>query len=156
MATIEVKVPDIGDYHDVPVIEVLVKVGDTVKKDQGLITLESDKATLEVPSSAAGVIKELKVKLGDTLSEGAVVAVLESEGAGAAPPSPSPHQPLAATSSSPVREEGAKTAVPSPLVGEGAAKAAGEGAPQAAASTGRQADIEAGIVVLGAGPGGYT
>ncbi len=66
MATIEVKVPDIGDYSDVPVIEVLVAVGDTVKKDQGLVTLESDKATLEVPSSAAGVVKEIKVKLGDT------------------------------------------------------------------------------------------
>ncbi|KAG0761490.1 hypothetical protein G6F22_018870 [Rhizopus arrhizus] len=70
MATIEVKVPDIGDYSDVPVIEVLVAVGDTVKKDQGLVTLESDKATLEVPSSAAGVVKELKVKLGDSLSPG--------------------------------------------------------------------------------------
>ena len=66
MATIEVKVPDIGDYSDVPVIEVLVAVGDTVKKDQGLVTLESDKATLEVPSSATGVVKEIKVKLGDT------------------------------------------------------------------------------------------
>ncbi len=66
MATIEVKVPDIGDYSDVPVIEVLVAVGDTVKKDQGLVTLESDKATLEVPSSAAGVVKEIKVKLGDS------------------------------------------------------------------------------------------
>ncbi|HDX0884172.1 TPA: dihydrolipoyl dehydrogenase, partial [Stenotrophomonas maltophilia] len=85
MATIEVKVPDIGDYSDVPVIEVLVAVGDTVKKDQGLVTLESDKATLEVPSSAAGVVKEIKVKLGDTLSEGAVVVLLESEGAAEAP-----------------------------------------------------------------------
>ena len=65
MATIEIKVPDIGDYSDVPVIEVLVAVGDTVKKDQGLVTLESDKATLEVPSSAAGVVKEIKVKLGE-------------------------------------------------------------------------------------------
>ncbi len=85
MATIEVKVPDIGDYSDVPVIEVLVAVGDTVKKDQGLVTLESDKATLEVPSSAAGVVKEIKVKLGDTLSEGAVVVVLDAEGAAEAP-----------------------------------------------------------------------
>ena len=68
--TIEVKVPDIGDYSDVPVIEVLVAVGDTVKKDQGLVTLESDKATLEVPSSADGVVREIKVKVGDKLSEG--------------------------------------------------------------------------------------
>uniref|UniRef100_UPI0005B7958F biotin/lipoyl-containing protein n=1 Tax=Xanthomonas sp. SHU 308 TaxID=1591201 RepID=UPI0005B7958F len=87
MAVIEVKVPDIGDYSDVPVIEVLVAVGDTVKKDQGLVTLESDKATLEVPSAAAGVIKELRVKLGDTLSEGAVIALLETaDGAAAGAP----------------------------------------------------------------------
>ncbi len=74
----EARVPDIGDYSDVPVIEVLVAVGDTVTKDQGLLTLESDKATLEVPSPFAGVVKELKVKLGDTLSEGSVVAMIEA------------------------------------------------------------------------------
>src|SRR5690606_14479921 len=73
----EARVPDIGDYSDVPVIEVLVAVGDTVSQDQGLVTLESDKATLEVPSPFAGVVKELKVKLGDTLSEGSVVAMIE-------------------------------------------------------------------------------
>ena len=78
-------VPDIGDYHDVPVIEVLVAVGDRVQKDQGLVTLESDKATLEVPSSVAGVVKELKVKVGDTLSQGALVALIEADDAGAAP-----------------------------------------------------------------------
>src|SRR3546814_12230005 len=78
MATQEIKVPDIGGYDDVPVIEVLVAVGDTVDKDQGLVTLESDKATMEVPSSVAGVVKELKVKVGDTLSEGGVVAVIET------------------------------------------------------------------------------
>lgn len=72
-------VPDIGDYHDVPVIELLVAVGDRVEKDQGLVTLESDKATMEVPSSVAGVVKELKVKLGDTLSEGNVVALIEAD-----------------------------------------------------------------------------
>ncbi|ASR42702.1 hypothetical protein BEN78_04140 [Xanthomonas citri pv. mangiferaeindicae] len=77
--TLEVTVPDIGGYDDVPVIEVLVAVGDTVAKDQGLVTLESDKATMEVPSSHAGVIKALKVKVGDTLSEGSVVAVIEAE-----------------------------------------------------------------------------
>ena len=75
--TIEVKVPDIGGYDDVPVIEVLVAVGDTVAKDQGLVTLESDKATMEVPSPFAGVVRELKVKVGDTLSEGGVVAMIE-------------------------------------------------------------------------------
>ena len=74
----EAKVPDIGGYDDVPVIEVLVAVGDTVAKDQGLVTLESDKATMEVPSAFAGVVKALKVKLGDTLSEGSVVALIET------------------------------------------------------------------------------
>jgi pyruvate dehydrogenase E2 component (dihydrolipoamide acetyltransferase) len=80
----EARVPDIGDYSDVPVIEVLVSVGDTVKKDQGLITLESDKATLEVPAAFGGVIREIKVKVGDTLSEGAVVALIEPEAEGQA------------------------------------------------------------------------
>uniref|UniRef100_UPI0028972DB5 biotin/lipoyl-containing protein n=1 Tax=Stenotrophomonas sp. TaxID=69392 RepID=UPI0028972DB5 len=89
----EALVPDIGDYSDIPVIEVLVAVGDTVKKDQGLVTLESDKATMEVPSSVAGVVKEIKVKVGDNLSEGKVVALIEvSEGeakpAAAAAPAP--------------------------------------------------------------------
>ncbi len=88
--TIEVKVPDIGGYDDVPVIELLVAVGDVVKKDQGLVTLESDKATMEVPSSAAGKIVELKVKVGDKLSEGSVVAILEAEGAASHPPPPWP------------------------------------------------------------------
>ncbi|HIE1098628.1 dihydrolipoyllysine-residue acetyltransferase [Stenotrophomonas maltophilia] len=83
---VEALVPDIGDYTDIPVIEVLVAVGDTVKKDQGLVTLESDKATMEVPSSVAGVVKELKVKVGDTLSQGAVVAIIEAEGAAAPAP----------------------------------------------------------------------
>ena len=81
----EARVPDIGDYTNVPVIEVLVKVGDTVTKDQGLVTLESDKATMEVPSSVAGVVKEIKVKVGDQISEGSVVAIIEAEGAGAVP-----------------------------------------------------------------------
>ncbi|WP_313440593.1 dihydrolipoyllysine-residue acetyltransferase [Stenotrophomonas sp.] len=83
---VEALVPDIGDYTDIPVIEVLVAVGDTVKKDQGLVTLESDKATMEVPSSVAGVVKELKVKVGDNLSQGAVVAIIEAEGAAAPAP----------------------------------------------------------------------
>src|SRR5690606_17420911 len=77
----EASVPDIGGYDDVPVIEVLVAVGDTVAKDQGLVTLESDKATMEVPAPFAGVIRELKVKVGDAVSEGSVVAMIESEGA---------------------------------------------------------------------------
>ena len=81
----EVKVPDIGDYKDIPVIEISVKVGDRVEKEQSLVTLESDKATMDVPSSAAGVVKELKVKVGDTVSEGSVIVVLEAEGGAAAP-----------------------------------------------------------------------
>ncbi|MEC5405830.1 dihydrolipoyllysine-residue acetyltransferase [Paraburkholderia sp. MPAMCS5] len=85
----EVKVPDIGDYKDIPVIEVAVKVGDRVEKEQSLVTLESDKATMDVPSSAAGVVKELKVKVGDTVSEGSVIVVVEAEG-GAAAPAPAP------------------------------------------------------------------
>ena len=79
----EARVPDIGGHSDVPVIELLVKAGDTVAKDQGLVTLESDKATMEVPSPFAGVVKELKVKLGDTLSEGGLVAIIESADAAA-------------------------------------------------------------------------
>ena len=82
-ATQEARVPDIGGFDDVPVIEVLVSAGDKVAKDQGLVTLESDKATMEVPAPFAGVVKEVKVKVGDTLSEGGVVAIIEAEGAGA-------------------------------------------------------------------------
>jgi len=81
----EVKVPDIGDYKDVPVIEIAVKVGDRVEKEQSLITLESDKATMDVPSPAAGVVKALNVKVGDTVSEGVVILTLEAEGEAAAP-----------------------------------------------------------------------
>ena len=86
MASHEVKVPDIGNYTGIPVIEVLVKPGDSVKKDQGLVTLESDKATMEVPSSVAGVVKEVRVKLGDEIGEGTVVAIIEAEGTTEAAP----------------------------------------------------------------------
>jgi pyruvate dehydrogenase E2 component (dihydrolipoamide acetyltransferase) len=92
MALVEVKVPDIGDFEGVGVIELLVKPGDTVKLEQSLITVESDKASMEIPSSAAGVVKELKVKVGDTVKEGSVVLVLEAEGAAAAAPAPAPAQ----------------------------------------------------------------
>src|SRR5213595_3957353 len=78
MPGIEVKVPDIGDFKDVEVIEVLVKPGDAVAKEQSLVTLESDKATMEIPSPGAGVVKELKVKLGDKVSKGSLVLILES------------------------------------------------------------------------------
>ncbi len=82
MATLqEVRVPDIGDFKDIPVIELLVKPGDTVKKEDSLVTLESDKATMEVPSPAAGIVKELKVKIGDLVGEGSLVLILEATGA---------------------------------------------------------------------------
>ncbi len=107
----EARVPDIGDYSDVPVIEVLVAVGDTVAKDQGLVTLESDKATLEVPSSFAGVVKELKVKLGDTLSEGSVVALIETSEGTAAQAVPA-SAPVAAPAPA---EKPAPAAAPAPV-----------------------------------------
>jgi pyruvate dehydrogenase E2 component (dihydrolipoamide acetyltransferase) len=83
--TMEIKVPDIGDYKDVPVIEVLVKAGDKVEKEQSTVVLESDKATMDVPSSHSGIVKEVKVKVGDSLSEGSVVLILEASASGAAP-----------------------------------------------------------------------
>jgi pyruvate dehydrogenase E2 component (dihydrolipoamide acetyltransferase) len=91
-APIEIKVPDIGDYKDVPVIEVLVKAGDKVEKEQSIVVLESDKATMDVPSSHSGIVKEVKVKIGDNLSEGSVVLILESgsSAAAAAPAVPAP------------------------------------------------------------------
>ena len=103
MALIEVKVPDIGDFDEVSVIELLVKPGDTVKPEQSLITVESDKASMEIPSSAGGVVKELKVKLGDKVSEGSVVVMLEGEAAAApavAAPAPAP-APSAAPTAAP-------------------------------------------------------
>ncbi|HWH83634.1 MAG TPA: biotin/lipoyl-containing protein, partial [Burkholderiaceae bacterium] len=80
MALVEVKVPDIGDFESVEIIELLVKAGDTVKAEQSLITVESDKASMEIPSSQAGVVKELRVKLGDKVKEGSLVLMLETAG----------------------------------------------------------------------------
>ena len=85
MALVEVKVPDIGDFDEVTVIELMVKVGDTIKAEQSLITVESDKASMEIPSSTAGVVKELRVKLGDKVKQGSVVLVMEASGAVSAP-----------------------------------------------------------------------
>jgi dihydrolipoamide dehydrogenase len=136
---IEIKVPDIGDFKDVPVIEVLVKPGDTVKKEDSLVTLESDKATMEVPSSHAGTVKEIRVKLGDKVSQGTVIAILEA--AGATEPAPA-RQPAAAPAAAP----------PAP------AQAAGQSVRQALNSTlaSLDSDLHAEVLVLGAGPGGYT
>src|SRR5574343_1440764 len=104
MALVEVKVPDIGDFDEVAVIELLVKPGDTVKAEQSLITVESDKASMEIPSSHAGLVKELKVQLGDKVKEGSVVLLIEAEGAGAAAP---------AAASAPVRAEPVEAPAPS-------------------------------------------
>ena len=136
MALMDIKVPDIGDFDEVAVIEVLVKVGDTIKAEQSLITVESDKASMEIPSSHAGVVKELKVKLGDKVSEGSVVLVLDAEGAAAAPapvaaPAPAAAAPAAAPTAAPV-------------------------VAPTAASFGGSADLECDVLVLGAGPGGYS
>jgi len=136
MAIIEVKVPDIGDFAEVAVIEVLVKAGDTVKPEQSLITVESDKASMEIPSSAGGVVKELKVKVGDKVAMGSVLLSLETGAAAATE---------AATETAP-----APAPTPSP-----AAAPVSAPAPTAASYSGG-ADLECDMLVLGAGPGGYS
>jgi pyruvate dehydrogenase E2 component (dihydrolipoamide acetyltransferase) len=100
LAAIEVKVPDIGDFKDVPVIEVLVKPGDAVKKDDSLVTLESDKATMEVPAPSSGTVKEIRVKVGDKVGEGVTILTLEGEGAAPAKAAPAP-TPAATRAESP-------------------------------------------------------
>ena len=132
MSLIEVKIPDIGDFKDVDVVEVLVKAGDKVEKEQSLLSLESDKATIEIPSPHAGVVKELRVKVGDKLSQGATVLMLEESSSAAAPAAASPVN-LAPPSSSPA---------PSPA--------------PAVAAFGGPADLSCDVLVLGAGPGGYS
>jgi len=123
MSTIDVKVPDIGDFSDVPVIEVLVKAGDTVKPEDPLVTLESDKATMDVPSPSAGVVKEVQLKVGDKVSEGAVVLTLEVATAAAPSPQPAPApspQPSVSTSPASGREsEPPPAPSPRPPEGEG-------------------------------------
>ncbi|WP_423679350.1 dihydrolipoyl dehydrogenase [Undibacterium sp. WLHG33] len=118
MSAIEVKVPDIGDFKEVEVIEVLVKVGDTIKVDQSLVTVESDKASMEIPSSHAGVIKELKVKLGDKIAEGSILLVVEAEGAtSAAAPAASATPAVAAPVSAPAAAPVAAPAVAATVTG---------------------------------------
>ena len=135
---IEVRVPDIGDFESIDVIEVLVKPGDRVAKEASLITLESDKATMEIPSSDAGVVKELRVKVGDKVSKGSVIALLEAEDAASASyaPRPTPVTPVA----------------PAPAP----APAAKISAPAAATAYSGAADITCDVLVLGSGPGGYS
>lgn len=121
MALVEVKVPDIGDFDEVAVIELLVKPGDTVAAEQSLITVESDKASMEIPSSTAGVVKELRVKLGDKVSEGSVVLVLEAAGAAAAPAAPvsEPKQAQPVVAGSPDATESVAVAAPAPAAATG-------------------------------------
>jgi dihydrolipoamide dehydrogenase len=139
MALMDILVPDIGDFDEVAVIELLVKPGDTVKAEQSLITVESDKASMEIPSSAAGVVKELKVKLGDKVKQGSVVLVLDATSAAGAPapaPTPAPAPAPAA-------------AAPAPAAPRAAT------APAATAYAGA-ADLDCDVLVLGGGPGGYS
>ena len=112
MAMVEVKVPDIGDFDEVAVIEVLVKPGDTVKVEQSLVTVESDKASMEIPSSTAGVVKELKVKLGDKVSEGSVILVLEAAGDSAQNAAPAQAAPAPAATKSEATAPAAPAAAP--------------------------------------------
>ncbi|WP_295546982.1 dihydrolipoyl dehydrogenase [uncultured Pseudacidovorax sp.] len=137
MSEQQVKVPDIGDFSEVAVIEVLVKPGDTIKVEQSLITVESDKASMEIPSSHAGVVKSVAVKVGDKVSEGSVVLTIDAAEAGAAAPAPA---------ASPAPAAAAPASAPSvPAVA----------APPAGSYSG-QVDIECDTLVLGAGPGGYS
>ncbi len=137
MSLVEIKVPDIGDFKEVEVIELLVKPGDTVKVDQSLITVESDKASMEIPCNQAGVVKELKVKIGDKVAEGSLLLMLETSAAAA--PAAAPVAAATATATAP-----APAPVTAPIA-----------APVAASFAGK-ADIECDTLVLGAGPGGYT
>ena len=128
---IEIKVPDIGNFHDVPIIEVCVKAGDSVNAEDALLTLESDKATIDIPAPSAGIIKELKVRVGDKVSEGTLVALIETADASAAAPV------------APAVPAPAPVAAPAPQ------------APTAGQFAGR-VDVECEMLVLGAGPGGYS
>ena len=141
MSTIDIKVPDIGDFAEVGVIEVLVQPGQTIRAEQSLVTVESDKASMEIPSSHAGVVKELKVKLGDKVAEGSVLLTLEvAQGAAA---------PAAATASTSAPKSEQKSA-PAP------AAQAPEAPKTEASSFGGSADVECDVLVLGGGPGGYS
>ncbi|RYG13195.1 MAG: dihydrolipoyl dehydrogenase [Burkholderiales bacterium] len=151
MSTIDIKVPDIGDFDEVSVIEVLVKAGDTVKAEQSLITVESDKASMEIPSSHAGVVKELKIKLGDKVKQGSVVMTLESADEAASAPA-APADTKASAGASPAAPAPAPVAAPSPSNSAGAGKLP-EPIPNKFDGA---ADQECDLVVIGGGPGGYS
>ncbi len=166
MATTEIRVPDIGDFKDVPVIELLVGPGDTVNKEDALVTLESDKATMDVPSPLAGTVRELRVKVGDKVSQGTVIALVETQGAEqpAAPSAPAPAKAASPAAAAPAGASASSPASPAPAP----APAAAASAPQPGAAGGDlrhqlrstlariDADLHAEVLVLGAGPGGYT
>ncbi|NCV86779.1 MAG: dihydrolipoyl dehydrogenase, partial [Oxalobacteraceae bacterium] len=162
MATVELKVPDIGDFKDVEIIEVLVKPGDSISVEQSLITVESDKASMEIPASIAGKIVEMKVKLGDKVSEGSVLALIEAAGAAASAPTGAPAAAEsgatgAATAES-ARSESKAGSSGAPSSG-GAASQQGAPSPASAAAIKRftgTPDISCDMAVLGAGPGGYS
>ena len=160
MSAIEIKVPDIGDFKDIPVIEVLVKAGDSVKVEDSLVTLESDKATMDVPSPVAGVVKELKVKTGDKVSEGSLLLIVESDAKGAAASSPRPSAASGATATSPQpsrsAEAGGGGGAPRPAAPAASATAAPTTPAPTAASYSGRFDIECEMLVLGSGPGGYS
>ena len=157
MAQIDIQVPDIGDFDEVAVIELLVKVGDTVSVDQSLITVESDKASMEIPSSHAGIVTALKVKLGDKVKQGSVVLTVEAATAAtiavsvAAPASPAP----AAVSSAPVVAAQALTTA-STLDAAVKATATAKAAVTTASSYAGVVDVQCDLLVLGGGPGGYS
>ncbi len=143
MSVVEIKVPDIGDFKDIPVIEIFVKPGDTVKVEDSLVSLESDKATMDVPAPMAGVIKELKVKLGDKVSEGSLIVILETVTSGEAKPAAAAPAPSAAAPAAPAAPaKAAPAAAVAPVPG--------------AATYSGKADIECDMLVLGSGPGGYA
>ncbi len=146
MSLVEVKVPDIGDFTEVSVIEVLVKAGDTIAAEQSLVTVESDKASMEIPSSHAGVVKEMKVKVGDKVSEGSVLLVLEASGASSPPPSGEGRVGALSNAAA-----SSKTPPPQPSPEGG-----GSQQPTPASSYAGGVDLECDMLVLGAGPGGYS
>lgn len=148
MAIIDIKVPDIGDFAEVGVIELLVQPGDTVTVDQSLITVESDKASMEIPSSHAGVVKELKVKLGDKVAEGSVILTLEAAGE-AAPAAPAAAPEVQAASAQPA-------IVSAPNASQSQSAPAPAAPAPVASSYAGHVDLEADVVVIGGGPGGYS
>lgn len=157
MASIDIKVPDIGDFKDVAIIEVLVTAGDTIRAEQSLLTVESDKASMEIPSTHAGVVKELKVKLGDKVSEGSVILTLEAAGAAAAAPAPAPAPAKAPTSAPTASSSGRPEPVEGSVAARGGASTSSARTDVAAASSyAGGADVECDVMVLGAGPGGYS